>query len=106
MNWINVKEYNEGEPQFHDTNKRFSTNFITGSKDTSVTEKGNIVLGRDEDPTFFSKDPDPGQLRNPLLQVGSGSDEKNTESGSGGPKINGSDRILILIPDFCVNNST
>ena len=33
---------------------------------------------------------------NPLLQVGSGSDEKNT--GYGGPKINGSDRIRILIP--------
>ena len=33
---------------------------------------------------------------NPLLQVGSGSDEKS--SGSGGPKINGSDRIRILIP--------
>ena len=31
---------------------------------------------------------------NPLLQVGTG--EKST--GSGGLKINGSDRILILIP--------
>ena len=33
---------------------------------------------------------------NPLLQVGSGFAEKST--GSGGQKINGSDRILI--PDF------
>ena len=34
---------------------------------------------------------------NPLLQVGSGSVEKSTGSGfvSGGPKITGSDRILI-----------
>ena len=32
----------------------------------------------------------------PLLQVGSGSNEKST--GSGGPKINGSARIWILIP--------
>ena len=37
---------------------------------------------------------------NPLLQVGSGSVEKST--GSGGPKINGSDliRIRILISEF------
>ena len=35
---------------------------------------------------------------NPLLQVGSGSDEKST--GSGGPKINGFDRIRILIPEI------
>ena len=34
---------------------------------------------------------------NPLLQVGSGYNEKSTGSGSGGPKINGSDRIRILI---------
>ena len=33
---------------------------------------------------------------NRLLQVGSGSVKKST--GSGGPKINGSDRIRILIP--------
>ena len=34
---------------------------------------------------------------NPLLLVGSGSgsNEKRNGSGSGGPKINGSDRILI-----------
>ena len=37
---------------------------------------------------------------NPFLQVGSGSVEKSTGSGSGGPKIAGSDRIRILIPDF------
>ena len=36
---------------------------------------------------------------NPLLQEGSGSDEKSTGSGSGGPKINGCDRIRILIPE-------
>ena len=35
---------------------------------------------------------------NPLLQVGSGSVEKIAGSGSGGPKITGSDRIRILIP--------
>ena len=35
---------------------------------------------------------------NPLLQVGSGYNEKSNGSGSGGPKINGSDRIRILIP--------
>ena len=34
----------------------------------------------------------------PLSQVGSGSGEKSTGSGSDGPKINGSDRIRILIP--------
>ena len=33
---------------------------------------------------------------NPLLQVGSGSVEESTGSGSGWPKINGSDRILNL----------
>ena len=37
---------------------------------------------------------DENNFINPLLQVGSG--EKRT--GSGGPKINGSDRIQILIP--------
>ena len=35
---------------------------------------------------------------NALLQVGSGSVEKST--GSGGPNINGSDRIRILIPEL------
>ena len=50
-------------------------------------------ITRDEDPTFFSTDPDP----DPLLQVGSGSDEKST--GSGELKINASDRIWILIPE-------
>ena len=73
------------------------------------------MLYRDEDPTFFSVDPDPAHFKlefvdsglyfvqdennfiNSLLQVGSGSNEKST--GSGGPKINGSDRIRILIPD-------
>ena len=42
---------------------------------------------------------DENNFINPLLQVGSGSDEKST--GSGGPKINGSYRIRILIPGFC-----
>ena len=37
---------------------------------------------------------------NPLLQVGSGSNEKSTGSGSGRPNINGSDRIWILIPAY------
>ena len=37
---------------------------------------------------------------NPFLQVGSGSVEKNTGSGSGGPKIIGSNRIRILIPGW------
>ena len=40
---------------------------------------------------------DENNFINPLLQVGSGSVEKSTGSGSGGPKINGSDRIRILI---------
>ena len=39
---------------------------------------------------------DKNNFINPLLQVGSGSVEKST--GSGGPKITGSDRIRILIP--------
>ena len=42
---------------------------------------------------------DENNFINPLLQEGSGSDEKST--GSGGPKINGSDRILI--PDIMYN---
>ena len=42
---------------------------------------------------------DKNNFINPLLQVGSGSVEKLTRSGSGGPKITGSDRIRILIPD-------
>ena len=40
---------------------------------------------------------DKNDLINPLLQVGSV--EKSTGSGSGRPKITGSDRIRILIPD-------
>ena len=43
---------------------------------------------------------DEDNFLNPLLQVGSGSGsgcEKINESGSGGPEINGSDRIWILI---------
>ena len=39
---------------------------------------------------------DKNNFINPLLQVGSGSAEKST--GSGRPKINGSDRLRILIP--------
>ena len=42
---------------------------------------------------------DKNNFINPLLKVGSGSVEKSTGSGSGGPKIPGSDRIRILIPD-------
>ena len=42
---------------------------------------------------------DENSFINPLLQVGfrswAGSNEKSTGSGSGGPKINRSDRILI-----------
>ena len=42
---------------------------------------------------------DKNNFINPLLQVsGSGSVEKSTGPGSGGPKITGSDRIRILIP--------
>ena len=41
---------------------------------------------------------DENNFINPLLQEGSGSDEKSTGSGSSGPKIYGSDRIRILIP--------
>ena len=45
---------------------------------------------------------DKNNFINPSLQVGSGSGsvEKSTESGSGGPKVTGSDRIRILIPAF------
>ena len=45
---------------------------------------------------------DKNNFINPLLQVGSGSGsvEKSTGSGSGGPKITGSDRIRILIPAY------
>ena len=47
---------------------------------------------------------DENNFINPLLQVGSGSGsvEKSTGSGSGGPKITGFDRIRIkiLIPGF------
>ena len=35
---------------------------------------------------------------NPVLQVGSGSGSVEKSTGSGGPKITGSDRIRILIP--------
>ena len=47
---------------------------------------------------YFVKDEN--NCMNPLLQVGSGSGEKST--GSGGPKINGSDRVLIriIIPEY------
>ena len=43
---------------------------------------------------------DKNSFINPLLQIGSGSVEKSTGSGSGGLKINGSDRIRILIPGY------
>ena len=44
---------------------------------------------------------DENDFINPLLQVGSGSAEKSTGSGSrsGGPKINGPDRIRMLNPE-------
>jgi len=45
---------------------------------------------------------DENNFINPLLQVGSG-------SGSSGPKINGSDRIRILIPVIfkdCLNHNS
>ena len=42
---------------------------------------------------------DKNNFMNSLLQVGSGSVEKSTGSGSGGLKITGSDRIRILIPE-------
>ena len=47
---------------------------------------------------YFAQDEN--NFINPLLQVGSGSgsDRKSTGPGSGGPKINGSDRNRILIP--------
>ena len=38
---------------------------------------------------------DENNFINPLLQVGSGSLSNEKSTGSGGPKINGSDRILI-----------
>ena len=47
---------------------------------------------------------DKNNFINPLLQVGPGSVEKST--GSGGPKITGSDRIRILIPGYIIANNT
>ena len=44
---------------------------------------------------YFVKDEN--DFINPLLQVGSGSGSVERSTGSGGPKINGSDRIRILI---------
>ena len=41
---------------------------------------------------------DKNNFINPLLQVESGSGSIEKSTGSGGPKINGSDRIRILIP--------
>ena len=41
---------------------------------------------------------DKNNFINPLLQVGSGSGSVEKSTGSGGPKITGSDRIRILIP--------
>ena len=41
---------------------------------------------------------DENNFINPLLQVGSGYNEKST--GSGGPQINRSDRIRILIHEI------
>ena len=59
---------------------------------------------------YFAQDKN--NFINPSLRVGSGSVEKSTGSGVGsdGPKINGSDRIRILIPGsnnfiLCVRNS-
>ena len=43
---------------------------------------------------------DKNNFINPLLQVGSGSGSVEKSTGSGGPKITGSDRIRILIPVF------
>ena len=43
---------------------------------------------------------DKNNFINPLLQVGSGSGSAEKSTGSGWPKINGSDRIRILIPAF------
>jgi len=43
---------------------------------------------------------DENNFINPLLQVGS--NEKSDGSGSGGPKINGSDRIQIPDPHPCI----
>ena len=44
---------------------------------------------------------DKNDFINPLLQVGSGSGSGSVEksTGSGGPKINGPDRIRILLPE-------
>ena len=41
---------------------------------------------------------DENNFINPLLQVRSGSGSVEKSTGSGWPKINGSDRIRILIP--------
>ena len=43
---------------------------------------------------------DKNNFKNPLLQVGSGSVEKSTGYGSGGPKINGSLVVLQGCPMY------
>ena len=44
--------------------------------------------------------PDENNFKYPLLQVGAGYVEKSLEFGSNRPKINGTDRIRILIPAY------
>ena len=58
----------------------------------------NFMLEFVDSDLYFVQDKN--NFINPVLQVGSGSAsvEKSTGSGSGGPKITGSDRIRILIP--------
>ena len=56
-----------------------------------VKDENNFMLEIVDSDLYFVQDKN--NLINPLLQVGSGSVEKNT--GSGLPKINGPDRILI-----------
>ena len=43
---------------------------------------------------------DENNFINPLLKVGSGSGYNEKRNGSRGPKISGSDRIRILIPEL------
>ena len=47
---------------------------------------------------------DKNNFINPLLQVESGSGSIEKSTGSGGPKINGSDRIRIIIPVKSLSN--
>ena len=70
----------------------------SGSGSSSLMITHNFMLEYVDSDLYFVQDKN--NFINPWLQVGSGSAEKSTGSRSGGPKINGPDRIRILIPVF------